>query len=358
MSALATANPFLDFRLVNIRPYCDDDYKPNTEKLDEKKEKPKEKPKKDSDGTCDCSQCGKNSHTDKDRKVKEAEKVEEEVFLDTLLNYIYFINDFPGVSNRKKRSIGNVTSNIIDINDDKIFDEIDHETDEEIMAKQTSEKVFEGKTGKLSLEIPNLRHFSKYTVKIKACHQTDPNDGYQRCSDYTSLDFRTSKKEGADDILGPITSNQESNNGTNVWLSWQDPPDPNLVIVHYKIYIQMQHDPSHEYTSCITAKAFEDADRKYFPSVTGSFYASVSAVSLAGPGAKTKEYLVRINEKRPNLLLAILLPLLAVLCIAAGLFYLYFKKQRPSTDETTINPIYLNVRFDFLERTLIRAYAY
>merc|ERR1712107_802475 len=79
-------------RLIDIRSYCDADYKPPSEAIDDKKETPKDKkPKIDPQtGTCDCSQCGKNGDLNKGRKEKEADKVEEEIFLDTLLNLIYF----------------------------------------------------------------------------------------------------------------------------------------------------------------------------------------------------------------------------------------------------------------------------
>ena len=64
---------------------------------------------------------------------------------------------------------------------------------------------------------------------------------------------------------------------------------------------------------------------------------------MAGPGAKTAKLAVSINEKPSKLLLPILLPLIVALIIATGVGYMYFKKQRAMGDETTCNPIYLNV---------------
>ena len=64
---------------------------------------------------------------------------------------------------------------------------------------------------------------------------------------------------------------------------------------------------------------------------------------MAGPGKKTPELAVSINERPSKLLLPILLPLVVALIIAAGVGYVYFKKQRAMGDETTCNPIYLNV---------------
>ena len=339
-------------RLIDMKHYCNDDYKSPQDK--EKPEPPQPKPDNDASGTCDCSTCGseKNSPENWDQTAKENKKVEEALFLDHLLNLIWYINDSPA---RKKRSISNFTSNDLSVNDisdelkllasDDDIDIYDTMSDEDILAeeRQLSTQVFKNATGKLWITIPDLKHFSKYTVKITACHRKEPN-GKQRCSlQQTSLDFQTIKKEGADDIPGSLISNQGTNNGTKVWLSWEDPPDPNLVIVAYNIYIKMQDASTQEYTDCITAHNFLAKDRKYYLEITGSFYASVRAVSLAGPGARTPDLYVSISEQGPNPLLAILLPLLIALMIAAGVGFVYFKKQRAMGDETTCNPIYLTV---------------
>ena len=56
-----------------------------------------------------------------------------------------------------------------------------------------------------------------------------------------SLDFRTEKKEGADDIVGKIISDQNENNGTDVWITIPEPAEPNLAIVYYNFKFKMQH---------------------------------------------------------------------------------------------------------------------
>ena len=265
-------------RLINIGYKCDDDYQRHTDEIEKPKE-PKPKPRDEQSGTCDCSTCGSQGSEKKDQISLENEKVEEAEFLDHLLNLIYYI-DFP---TRKKRSISNMTYliNINDVNENNDFKfDIDDLSDEEILSEERrmSSNVFDNSTDKLWIAIPDLKHFSKYTVIITACHRME-SDGYQRCSKQQSQDFKTLKKEGADDIPGQIISNQDTNNGTDVWLSWEDPPDPNLVIVHYRLYIRMQDALTERpMTVCITAYDFLAMDRKYYPNFKGSFYASVSAV--------------------------------------------------------------------------------
>ena len=102
---------------------------------------------------------------------------------------------------------------------------------------------------KRQLTIKDLTHFSRYTVTIKACHEKPQGVGVDiesmYCSKITSLDFRTDKKEGADNIVGKIVSDQNENNGTDVWITWKDPPEPNLAIVYYNFKFKMQNSNTH-----------------------------------------------------------------------------------------------------------------
>ena len=147
----------------------------------------------------------------------------------------------------------------------------DSESDEVIEAKEkqmTNVVYSEIVTGNLrQLTLRNLSHFSKYTVTIKACHNSSSSssDGTavndllgekMYCSEVQSLDFRTLKKDGADDIDGKITSNQDKNNGTDVWITWNDPPDPNLAVVYYDFKLKMQHDASKSFSSCLRFVVF------------------------------------------------------------------------------------------------------
>ena len=94
-------------------------------------------------------------------------------------------------------------------------------------------------------------------------------------------------------------------------------------------------------TAAVTAMA--TAVTKTFIWTQANFSLTLHFCSLAGPGKKTPELAVSINERPSKLLLPILLPLFVALIIAAGVGYVYFKKQRAMGDETTCNPIYLNV---------------
>ena len=365
-------------RLLDLRNYCDEssrlnfnDYVDSTSGQNGKSKNPsKEKSTKNPadftgkgnglDGSCDCTQqCGSikpiNGHHSVD--LDQNEKVEESQFHDELLNSIYTMN-IPTISSRRKKRSTTAgsrtnTSNLIYIDKKSGYSpetELENpEGDDEMTTEVFSKNV----TGNLrQLMITNLTHFSKYTVTIEACHSKEEynlitNTMDKKCSKVASLDFRTDRKPGADDILNELKSNQGKNNGTDIWITWDDPKNPNLAIVYYKFQIWMQNDPSKKkFDTCMSAKEFNEQNRRFtYGSGGSSFYVKVRAFSLAGPGAWTQELLIRGKVNNQTVLWSILVPVLMILAGAAVfVVYLYYKKQRPRGDETTLNPIYCKVR--------------
>lgn len=345
-------------RLLSIRPYCEENYGveidagiPASDKADSEQaqsskagDSQTDAEKKDLQGqaTCDCSSCDAIKKKQQDyEKISQDEKVEESQFHDELLNTIF---ELPG-NRRKKRNVQDPDPES-ELNS---FVQIEKKSSSLTPAdyrdsKMTTTVVFKDTVNGTSrqLLITNLTHFSKYTVSIKACLR-----GQSSCSEVTSLDFRTDKKYGADDIPGKIISNQDKTNGTNgrdVWISWPDPVDPNLAIVYYQIRVKMQHVPTNIFKACLTAREFNENGRKYSPQVHGTFYVSVRAVSLAGPGEYSEEVLVNAGERSNTLLLSILLPILGLIfTVTAIALYLFYRRQRPSGDDHIMNPIYQQV---------------
>ena len=95
--------------------------------------------------------------------------------------------------------------------------------------------------------------------------------------------------------------------------------------------------------------------RRHKLSTPGTYYVSVRAVSLAGPGAWSEELLVTVGEDgKMALLWSILIPILVIgiFGIVIG-FYLYYRRQRPGGDETTMNPIYWKVNFQLISDRIL-----
>ena len=148
------------------------------------------------------------------------------------------------------------------------------------LEKKTFIRFFFFLSGNLThLMIEDLTHFSKYTVTIKACQREYYDDFQQtvtrRCSEIRSYDFRTEKKNGADDIDSKtVKSNSDSNNGTDVWITWTDPENPNLAIIYYNVKYRMQN-TQELLKRCISASEFEQNNRKYVMSIPGTFNVQV-----------------------------------------------------------------------------------
>jgi len=251
----------------------------------------------------------------------------------------------------------------------KPYDEM---TDKEIQDEETALTtiVFKGTVqgNKTFIEIGNLTHFSKYTLTIKACHKSLNESDWNalpymakasydenhraRCSKIQSSDFLTAKKEGADDIPSEsVTTNSDSNNGTKVWVTWNDPPNPNLAIIYYNIQYKLPNTDK-PMEICLSAFDFEKDGRKFEPAISGSYHLMIAAVSLAGPGKFTKEISITKGDNLRTPLVGILLPIfgcILILMVVGIVAYYYYMKHRGGSDWTTPNPLYMKRNFGEFE---------
>lgn len=85
----------------------------------------------------------------------------------------------------------------------------------------------------------NLRHFAAYNIEVQACREQVENVTKNRnCSTKSMKTYRTLAMESADNI--PLDSfkvkpSGENNSLTIVTLFWDEPPQPNGLIVTYQI---------------------------------------------------------------------------------------------------------------------------
>lgn len=90
----------------------------------------------------------------------------------------------------------------------------------------------------LTFVMRNLRHFGKYNILVMACRDKEANKDEPECSNQSMKSFQTLRLEHADDIpSGSFGANKLPSNDstTSIKLSWQEPPQPNGVIVAYQI---------------------------------------------------------------------------------------------------------------------------
>lgn len=93
--------------------------------------------------------------------------------------------------------------------------------------------------GQTNFAIKNLRHYAVYTIEVQACREPVENDTLSNCCSTKSIKTaRTLPLEAADDIPEKsfvhklLTGN---NSRSTVKLVWEEPPDPNGLIVTYQI---------------------------------------------------------------------------------------------------------------------------
>lgn len=130
-------------------------------------------------------------------------------------------------------------------------------------ANLTSRDHFVNVTYNTSFIMDGLQHFAKYTISVKACReQEDANDTGESCSTQSIVTLRTLKKgnvgtggareilmrllaEGVD-YISKVTVTQHNSNSSNldvVRLTWDEPPNPNGIILTYSVeYTRVEAD--------------------------------------------------------------------------------------------------------------------
>ena len=103
----------------------------------------------------------------------------------------------------------------------------------------------------------NLKHFGKYIIKVRACRNWEENQPVESCSMEVVKFVRTVKREKADDIdsksfrIEKISNNDST---TGIKAMWDEPPNPNGVILAYQI----------EYNRVDQTVRIENYTREYF----------------------------------------------------------------------------------------------
>lgn len=91
----------------------------------------------------------------------------------------------------------------------------------------------------LTFVMRNLRHFAAYNIEVQACREPVVNDTKSdNCSTKSMKTYRTLAMESADNIPADtfkLKYSGENNSLTIITLSWDEPSQPNGLIVTYQI---------------------------------------------------------------------------------------------------------------------------
>jgi len=91
----------------------------------------------------------------------------------------------------------------------------------------------------LTYVMKNLRHFAAYNIEVQACRERVGNESKKKtCSTKSMKTYRTLAMESADNIppnTFKLSISGENNSLTMVTLYWDEPSQPNGLIVTYQI---------------------------------------------------------------------------------------------------------------------------
>uniref|UniRef100_F6S8L3 Tyrosine-protein kinase receptor n=1 Tax=Macaca mulatta TaxID=9544 RepID=F6S8L3_MACMU len=204
-------------------------------------------------------------------------------------------------------------------------------------------RPFEKVVNKESLVISGLRHFTGYRIELQACNQDTPEE---RCSVAAYVSARMPEAK-ADDIVGPVTHEIFENN--IVHLMWQEPKEPNGLIVLYEVSYRRYGDE--ELHLCVSRKHFAlERGCRLRGLSPGNYSVRVRATSLAGNGSWTEPtyfYVTDYLDVPSNIAKIIIGPLIFVFLfsIVIGSIYLFLRKRQP---DGPLGPLYASSNPEYL----------
>ncbi|XP_043280650.1 insulin-like receptor [Venturia canescens] len=288
-----------DPAFVAQRNYCDEPMLlPEKKSMSEMAEEERKKVELESEyeksppkGRCDCSS----------RKPEQSSELEKEIsssiaFEDALHNAVYVKR----TNSRRRRDIDAVPWK----RDTGYAQEKDY-------IDPSENKIENGTYVRFAVLVPatnktfvmrNLRHFAEYYIEIIACREKVFNETQNYCSTKAVKAYRTLPIESADNIP-PSSFKLEKIGGNNsytfVKLQWDEPPQPNGLIITYQIeYKRLDIQNIQPTQVCITRHDFIKADYSYILKdlAPGNYSVKVRATSLAGSGADSETKYFYIEE--------------------------------------------------------------
>ncbi|KAG8180786.1 hypothetical protein JTE90_012965 [Oedothorax gibbosus] len=202
------------------------------------------------------------------------------------------------------------------------------------------------------LVISNLKHFTEYTIEIRACQEARPDMRTDPCSTKAITSVRTLHLPGADDIRSNSVQVQTENvTSYSGFVKWEEPKDSNGMIVAYTLeYKRMGGDNFKPKRVCVTRAKFQLLGGYFLSELTpGNYSLRIRATSLAVYGNWTTFTYFSIPAVSENISLPTALALGAVFFIAItigsvyGMYRWKFKTRIPDyVDYASVNPEYMS----------------
>ncbi|NWU31822.1 INSR protein, partial [Dyaphorophyia castanea] len=279
----------------------------------------------------ECCSCPKT-----DSQIQK--ELEESAFRKTFENYLHNEVFVPRPS-RKRRDLGSVANSTV------VLPTIPSSPNNSAAAEGAEEqKPFEKVLSKESLVISGLRHFTGYRIELHACNH-DAQES--RCSVAAYVSARTMPEAKADDIVGPVSHELVEKN--TVHLKWQEPKEPNGLIVLYEVNYGRLGE-TEEAHFCVSRKHFaSESGCKLRGLQPGNYSVRIRATSLAGNGSWTEPtyfYVADYLNAQPNIAV-IIVPIIFAIIIAGiiGAAYVLVKKRQT---EGPTGPLYASSNPEYI----------
>nr|XP_031833558.1 insulin-like receptor [Nomia melanderi] len=332
---------FIDQRNYCYEPMLLTDKKAISVEEEEKKrmEEEKERTIAMETTTCECVD------RENDQSLREKEASSSIAFEDALHNQVYVKR-----KTRRKRDVGDTPFN-------------GQESEQVFADKKVNNSyiVFERQVPSTNhtFVMENLRHYAVYSIEVQACRAQEMNDTFRKCSTKSMRTVRTQPLEGADNIPPEsfkASKSSENNSLTVVTLQWDEPPQPNGLIVTYQIeYKRVDIQNYKPMVICITRRNFTKEGKSYVLRGlhAGNYSVKVRATSLAGIGDCTEVKYFYIEERNTLnsfwVIFWLMLCMTMLLLVALFLYYVYKRKfmrnAASSTLIATVNPQYVSMPY-------------
>lgn len=349
-----------DYEQLKLRDYCEED------KLREPvPETPTSAPPPKT-SVCTDDQCrnyckAPSSSGGSTGTIDVSDKENQITFEDQLHNYVYIKNPLlrGEKSTRRKRSENSIvfpnnTENKKNDTTDRRTERVPNEPYYRYIFNTTNET-------QITFPLRYFNHYSLYVFKIRACrHAGEPPPNVKMvdielaCGTDVIQNFRTPKKEGADDIPPESILVEEQSNNTQrqIRVQWKEPSKPNGPIVKFVVKYQRVDLESVSSTDiCLRYSYFNLSGGALLTKLEpGNYSIRVMASTIAGDGTPSapRYVLLKKDDTDSGMIIGVSI-LLVVLLVFLGLLAFYCYRNRYMSKQIRmypeVNPDYAGVMY-------------
>ncbi|GBP37476.1 Insulin-like receptor [Eumeta japonica] len=214
-----------------------------------------------------------------------------------------------------------------------------------------------------TIKLENLRHYSWYTVTLRACRAKHPKESQFefdtfRCSEKASKTIMTWERADADVVTNVRADLLPANKSTpEVNVTWDPPKQPNGIVVAYNIrHSRVENDnPKAALHSCLTRDDYVSNGHAYILRnlAPGNYSIAVSAVTLRGAGNFSAEAYINVPERsdyNSNWIWGLIVGCILLLCVLAiGIWY----ARRGFLPPTEANKLFASVNPEYVSTVYV-----